>query len=206
MDAVYQAIRQAILTSRLKPGERLNVDDLAAKLGVSLTPIRGAIQQLATEGLIEIRPRSGTFVAQLTERDVEETFKIQCALECLAAEEAVGRLSELELDNLRESEDVHHQIVVASGNRKLQETYDTLSAHLSIARIRATDRGWTPGAARDVADHNQIVNAIASGDAALACSIIRRHAHASMKSLLAALRDDLGSAAGGEVKAENLAY
>src|SRR4051794_1765784 len=113
VDAVYQAIRQAILSSRLKPGERLNVDDLAEKLGVSLTPVRGAIQQLSTEGLIEIRPRSGTFVAQLTERDVEETYKIRCALECLAAEEVIGRLDKAELATLCKSEDVHDQIVLA---------------------------------------------------------------------------------------------
>src|SRR3954462_13536219 len=102
VDAVYEALREAIGSSLMKPGERLNVDDLAGKLGVSLTPIRGAIQQLATEGLIEIRPRSGTFVAQLTERDVEETFKIRCALECLAAEEAIGRIGEPELTSLRQ--------------------------------------------------------------------------------------------------------
>ena len=66
VDAVYQALRQAIVSSLMKPGERLNVDELAQKLGVSLTPVRSAIQQLANEGLVEIRPRSGTFVARVT--------------------------------------------------------------------------------------------------------------------------------------------
>src|SRR5262245_66028170 len=92
VDAVYNALRQAIISSLLKPGERLNVYELANKLGVSLTPVRSAIQQLATEGLVEIRPRSGTFVATLTPQDVDETFKIRCALECLAGEEATGKI------------------------------------------------------------------------------------------------------------------
>ena len=47
VDAVYQAMRQAIVTCVIKPGERLNVEELAEKFGVSLTPVRGAIQQLA---------------------------------------------------------------------------------------------------------------------------------------------------------------
>src|SRR5207237_6695976 len=88
VDAVYQALRQAIVSSLMKPGERLNVDELAAKLGVSLTPVRSAIQQLATEGLVDILPRSGTFVASLSIQDVEETFDIRCALEQLAGEKA----------------------------------------------------------------------------------------------------------------------
>src|SRR3954463_7606838 len=102
VDAVYEALRQAIVSSLMKPGERLNVEDLAQKLGVSLTPVRGAIQQLATEGLVEIRPRSGTFVANLTVQDVEETFKIRCALECLAAEKSTGLIEPAELARLRD--------------------------------------------------------------------------------------------------------
>ena len=76
-DEVYQALRQAIVNYQIKPGERLDVEDLSAKFGVSLTPVRGALQQLATEGLVEIRPRSGTFVASLTAQDVEETFQLR---------------------------------------------------------------------------------------------------------------------------------
>src|SRR5438874_8365868 len=102
VDAVYEALRQAIVSSLMKPGERMNVDELAAKLGVSLTPVRSAIQQLATEGLVEILPRSGTFVASLSIQDVEETFDIRCALECLAAEKAVENISAQELQRMRQ--------------------------------------------------------------------------------------------------------
>src|SRR3954452_10412984 len=102
VDAVYGALREGILGHLFKPGERLHVDELSEKLGVSLTPVRGAIQQLATEGLVEIRPRSGTFVANLTVQDVEETFKIRCALECLAAEEGISNISAHDVDRLHE--------------------------------------------------------------------------------------------------------
>jgi DNA-binding GntR family transcriptional regulator len=79
VDAVYHALRQAIVSSLMKPGERLNVEELAGKLGVSLTPVRSAIQQLATEGLVEIHPRSGTFVASLSAQDVEDIRNPLCA-------------------------------------------------------------------------------------------------------------------------------
>src|ERR1700676_3325433 len=101
-DEVYQALRQAIVNYHIKPGERLDVEDLSAKFGVSLTPVRSAIQQLATEGLVEIRPRSGTFVASLTARDVEETFKIRCALECLAGEDAIHRITPQQIRRMKE--------------------------------------------------------------------------------------------------------
>src|SRR5215510_12533994 len=102
VDAVYQALRQAIVSSLMKPGERLNVDELAQKLGVSLTPVRSAIQQLSNEGLVEVRPRSGTFVASLTPQDVEETFRIRCALECLAAEDAISHLGAQDFRKLKD--------------------------------------------------------------------------------------------------------
>src|SRR4051794_3021757 len=102
VDAVYQALRERILSHSFKPGERLHVDVLSQKLGVSLTPVRNAIQQLSTEGLVEIHPRSGTFVANLSAQDIEETFEIRCALECLAAEKSVLFIEPPELARMRQ--------------------------------------------------------------------------------------------------------
>jgi len=62
IDAVYQALRDAILTRSFEPGERLQVESLSRKLGVGPAQIRVAFQQLSAEGLVEIHPRSGTFV------------------------------------------------------------------------------------------------------------------------------------------------
>lgn len=160
VDAVYEALQRAIVSYSIRPGTRLNIEELAEKLGVSLTPVRHAIQQLATEGLVEIRPRSGTFVATLTAQDVEETFKIRCALECLAAEDAVQNIGAHELrvmqdllESLRkpvldeEGRKIHdrdnchfHQVLVtASKNRRLIEMYEALDAHIKIARIHASE-------------------------------------------------------------------
>src|SRR5688572_19350509 len=100
-DEAYEAMRQAILSHVFKPGERLQDEEISQKLGVSLTPVRHALQQLAREGLIETHPRSGTCVSSVSAEDIEETFEIRCALECLAAERAISRNGDEQLQHLR---------------------------------------------------------------------------------------------------------
>jgi len=173
-DEVYENLRDAILNRLFKPGERLQVDEIAERLGVSLTPVRHAIQQLATEGLIEIKPRSGTFVATLSLEDIDATFDVRIALECLAAEKAMDRvrpagvqkLDEL-LDLLRKpvinedalrkhekaNTELHLLLIEAAGNRRLTEIYKGLNAHLTIARIHAAERNTNedPRPAQEIA-------------------------------------------------------
>src|SRR3954454_10967227 len=85
-DAVYALLRERILRGAHRPGERLHVDRLAQALGVSQTPLKAALAALAVEGLIQVQPRRGTFVAPLSERDISESLSIRRALEILAAE------------------------------------------------------------------------------------------------------------------------
>ena len=92
-DSVFDILRENILGRGFRPGDRLDVRALADQLGVSATPVKDAVTRLAAEGLVEIRPRSGTFVAELAADAVAETFEIRRALECLAAEHVVGRLT-----------------------------------------------------------------------------------------------------------------
>jgi DNA-binding GntR family transcriptional regulator len=208
VDGVYKELRHAIVSYHLRPGDRLNVEELAAKMGVSLTPVRGAIQQLATEGLVEIKPRSGTFVASLTVADVEETFKIRCALECLAAEEAMARVTPEEMRRLkelarpsksnagdteesareRENAEFHAILLNASGIRRLQEMYEALNAHVKIARIHGVEAGWTMRRQDEQAEHQAILAAMESHNAEALRVAMRGHVLHTMDSLLAALR------------------
>jgi DNA-binding GntR family transcriptional regulator len=208
VDSVYQAMRKAIVSCQIEPGERLNVEDLAQKFGVSLTPVRGAIQQLATEGLIEIRPRSGTFVASLNHREVDETFKIRCALECLAGEEAIHKITPEQLYRLKEllrslkrrvvtdddrkthekdNSELHQIIVEAAGNRKLQEMYNALNAHIKIVRIHAGEANWPARMQEEQAEHEAIVSAVEAKDAEALKSALRKHIYRAKDSMLAAL-------------------
>lgn len=209
VDAAYAALRQAILSSALKPGQRLHIDQLATQLGVSLTPVRGAIQRLATEGLIDIRPRSGTFVASLSLQDIEETFQIRAALEGLAAELAAPRITSTDLQRLRSlhramkkplrlqsdrdahdllNSEFHQLILAASGNRRLQEMYSALHAHIQIVRIHAADTAWSARRRRQAAEHEAILKALEARDPRAASEALRRHITRAKDALLAALR------------------
>lgn len=209
VDSVYQALRQAIVTYLIKPGERLNVEELAAKLGVSLTPVRGAVQQLATEGLVEIRPRSGTFVANLSAQDVEETFRIRCALECLAATDGVEHMKPAGLKRLKEllralrkpvrgeedrqahehaNTELHQIIVRASGNRRLIDMYEALNAHIKIARVHAAEENWQTRLHDEEAEHAAIVKGIEERDAAAVSAALRKHIYRAKDALVASLR------------------
>ena len=209
VDAAYNALRQAILSNELKPGARLNVEELATQLGVSLTPVRGAIQRLETEGLVDTHPRSGTFVATLSMQDVEETFQIRCALECLAAELGAVRMSPEELRGLRGllkelrkpmkdragreaherlNSEFHAAILRGSGNRRLEEMYSALNAHIKIARIHASESDWNARQRQETLEHEDILAGLESGDARAATEALRTHIYRAKDALLGALQ------------------
>ena len=208
VDTVYQSLRQAILDSTIPPSERLKVEDLAEKLGVSLTPVRHAVQQLATEGLVEIKPRSGTFVTQLSAQNVEETFEIRRALECLAAETAVDKITRQDLRRLREllkslrkpvrsdrdraahdqdNCEFHRILIRASGNERLAEMYEMLNAHLKIARIHAPREDWLSRLDEEQAEHEEIADALERKDADAAKQGLTKHIRRAKEVLAAGI-------------------
>lgn len=99
-DVVFHTLREAILKGELKPGERLMELQLAAKLGVSRTPIREAIRMLEQEGLAVTIPRKGAEVAKMTEKDMEDVLEVRDALDELAARIACEQISEEQLQEL----------------------------------------------------------------------------------------------------------
>jgi DNA-binding GntR family transcriptional regulator len=80
-DQVINELRQAILSGKLKPGERLIEGRLADELGVSRNPVREAIRALASEGLVEVAARRGAAVATMTEQEARETIEVRALLE-----------------------------------------------------------------------------------------------------------------------------
>jgi len=210
-DEVYESLREAILTRYFRPGERLQVDEIADKLGVSLTPVRHAVQQLANEGLIEIKPRSGTFVATLSIEDIEATFEVRIALECLAAEKAIERIKPNELariedliealaqpvtneESLRKHEkansELHQLLIDAAGNKRLAEIYNGLNAHLTIARIHAAERNESRNTEFgkrfeiEQAEHEEIVAALRARDVARMQTALRAHISRAKSTLM----------------------
>jgi DNA-binding GntR family transcriptional regulator len=203
---VYDALRNAILTSTFQPGQRLDVRHLAAELGVSPTPIKEAITRLEAEALIEVRPRSGTFVTAVSPEDIYETFEIRCALECLAGEKAIAHATPADIARLRAiadgiaaasddsthsagNVDFHKTIVTLAGSDRLRDTYESLEAHIQIARIHLGRRDWTTRLAEEHAEHVAIVDAIASRQRDAAVAALRTHIMRAAESLVRDLRE-----------------
>ena len=100
-EVVCETLRDAIRKGVLKPGERLMEIQLAEELGVSRTPVREAIRKLELEGYVIMMPRRGTYVANLSIRDVNEVFEIRTSLDSLASGLAAERITDEELERLQ---------------------------------------------------------------------------------------------------------
>ncbi len=92
-DALLDVLRKHIRTGELAPGQRLNLDEIAQQSGVSRGPVRDALKQLETEGLVAIYPQRGIEVTALNAEDIGELFGIRIVLEQKAVELAVLRLT-----------------------------------------------------------------------------------------------------------------
>jgi GntR family transcriptional regulator, rspAB operon transcriptional repressor len=195
-DSVFEVLRDSILTRVFRPGDRLDVKAVATQLGVSPTPVKDAINRLAAEGLIDVRPRSGTYVAEISPQAVAETFEIRRALECLAAETLVSRVTpelierfETLLEGLEDEVDdegsrrlhdelnveLHLLIVEASGNQRLVELYHSLNAHLTIARIHLRRRPDATRLEQERREHRAIVDALTERDAKRLVEALGQH-------------------------------
>src|SRR4051794_34794287 len=88
---IHDQLLGRILRGELEPGERISPPEVAAALGVSITPVRDAVNQMAAEGLVTVTPRRGTVVSPVSIRDIEGLYEIRLMIEPEAAELAASR-------------------------------------------------------------------------------------------------------------------
>lgn len=137
-DVVFNTLRQGILTGELKPGERLMEIHLANRLGVSRTPIREAIRKLELEGLVTMIPRRGAEVAQITEKSLQDVLEVRRAMDALCVELACDRISEEELEQLRQACENFEQATQTREPKKIAQADVVL--HDIIVRATGNDR------------------------------------------------------------------
>lgn len=204
-DSVYELVVRAILRGDLRPGSRLSVPGLAARLAVSRTPVREAVQRLVSEGLAIEEPHRGAAIATFETRELIEIYELREALEGLAARLAASRIDEPALEALR-SELAEHRAAVAdgdaaahfdldlrfhrligeaAGNANLAQALGVLQSKVRLAMLSTA---VTAGPAPALADHEAILEAIASRDPDHAEAAARAHI-ARLTELLRA-RDD----------------
>src|SRR3954449_6690629 len=102
-DTLRNQLEQDIVTGALRPGARLDEQSLAARFGVSRTPIREALIQLATAGLVTLQPRRGAFVTSLSLKEIIERFEVMAALEGACGTLAARRITDEERRELLET-------------------------------------------------------------------------------------------------------
>ncbi len=100
-ETTYRSLKKTILTGQYAPGQRLQIEAVAEKLGVSPTPLREAFVRLANEGLVEIVARKGTYVRMLDQEAVRQSYEIREVLEGLAARKAAECASTDDVEELR---------------------------------------------------------------------------------------------------------
>ncbi|MGN0658024.1 MAG: GntR family transcriptional regulator [Emergencia sp.] len=120
-DEIVDIIRERILKGEYKIGEKIKENQIATELRVSRTPIREAFKQLENEGLIDYIPNRGCFAKGFTRQDIEDIYAVRKALEILAVEWAVNRITPEQIQNLQEQSDLMEFYTTRKDSRKVLE-------------------------------------------------------------------------------------
>jgi len=188
---VAEQIRSQILSGKLRPGERLVEDRLSAELGVSRVPVREALLGLSVEGLVNLEPRRGASVVEISPETVAELVEVRALLEGLNARLAARRHDPAIIDELsdalrrgnaaagagsaeelaRLNAEFHDLLAVASRNAVLSGIMRSLRERTSLA-FAANGRRR---ALQDWKEHAGVLAAVIDGDEDLAELLATRH-------------------------------
>ncbi|MDD4570568.1 MAG: GntR family transcriptional regulator [Tepidanaerobacteraceae bacterium] len=120
-EEIENILRERILKGEYGIGERIKENQVAKELKVSRTPIREAFKQLEKEGLMETIPNRGSFAFGFTKQDIQDIYAVRAAVEVLAMEWAVSRISDKEIKALQETFDLMEFYTRKKGNKKMVE-------------------------------------------------------------------------------------
>ena len=154
---VYKVLRSEIISGIFAPGDKLDINELATKFGVSRSPVKEAVNQLVHEGLIEILPRRGTYISQLRFKDCMEALDARFMVEIWAATQIVNTVTDEQINIWKQiiqkmdallkedtfSYEVYsqldmefHQLLVQwTENHKVQTIYQSINPLISLARV-----------------------------------------------------------------------
>lgn len=190
-------IEEEIATGALQPGERLDEASLAARFGVSRTPIREALQQLSIAGLIEHRRHRGAVVSAPDPKQLLEMFELMAEFEAICARSAARRMlvsDEAELKTTLEAcrraadagdtdayyyenERFHRAIYIAGGNAFIAD--QAMALHRRLAPFRRLQLRVRNRMKTSLGEHEAIVDALLNGDGTLSAS--RAYAHVAVQ-------------------------
>jgi DNA-binding GntR family transcriptional regulator len=190
---VAERLRQRIFAHELTPGTWIDEQKLAEQYGISRTPLREALKVLASEGLVELKPRRGCYVTEISRQDLDDIFPLMAMLEGRCAADAVRRAragdirdlarihGELEtaardgqIDAFFEAnQEFHRRIQELAGNRWLLSVIQDLRKVLKLSRLHSLSLEGR--LQQSLEEHRAIMAAIEGGDAALAEKLMHDH-------------------------------
>ncbi|MFD1910972.1 GntR family transcriptional regulator [Halodurantibacterium flavum] len=207
---IRQSLETAILSGDYLPGARLDPEALARSFGCSRTPIRDALQQLESSGLVQVQPKCGTFVTQWSVEELAERFEVMAEVEASCARLAARRISEAELADFTAAHEgcvaaaqtgdvedyylantrFHRCLYMATHNRFLVDEATRLHRMLQpYRRLQLRGRNRIAGS---LAEHEAILTAVGRGDAEGAGQATHTHIIVQgdrFHDLIAAIRD-----------------
>lgn len=204
---VTEGVRRQITSGQLQSGAALSEIALADEYGVSRTPVREALKQLQTEGLVTIRPRVGTFVSAPSRLEINELFQMKEILEGAAARLFAARGDIPELHQLRANvakadeavaagdavayavlvEEFHEIIIRGAGNEKLAQHYRMMMNQLAYSRLVQTSLSLPGRLVESESEHHRVIEIISAKDGTTAERMMREHVRASQQALLDAM-------------------
>jgi DNA-binding GntR family transcriptional regulator len=206
-DAVRRVLLDRLLARELAPGERLNESRLASEFGISRTPLREALLQLASDGLVESRPGRGFFVAGMEPETARDLYVLVGELEALGLqrtgrpdEDTLASLRKLDARRARRPEDYdganavdldmqwHHELLTGCPNRPLLDLLEVCRRRLyRYVYVHAADFGLV--GTTGLEQHGRILDALEAGLVDEATGLLRQHWRYAADVILRRLED-----------------
>jgi DNA-binding GntR family transcriptional regulator len=189
---VYEYIKGHILNGKFVPGMRINPKELSIQLGVSLVPVREAVNKLSSDGLIKVTPHIGARVANINRSEVDEIQMIRTELECLATgllagevtNEQIGKLEKIVAESEKAFEQGKYDLYQKLNKRFHFTLYESSPYQILATMIKELYQKlqlvptlpWTrERAEKSLREHKEILSALANHDGTLARNTLRKH-------------------------------
>lgn len=201
-ELAYESLHRSILSGRLKVGSLHNEMKLARELGISRTPVREALLELASQGLVEILPRKGIRIKLFSEQDVHEVFQVREIIEVGVVESVArrgrrGQFSDLRaileqqqseadkgdaLEFLAADRRFHSTVCKLTGNGRLSAILENLR---DLIHVMASEALMQEGRFQEVvAEHREILDCLETGDTDGVRNAVSRHLSRSKDAVL----------------------
>ncbi len=198
-DIIASALRADIWQGKLKSGQPLRQDEIAAQYGISKIPVREALFQLKAEGLVTFFPNRGAVVSELSPAEADEIYAMRSALEVVALRRAIPHLTISDLTRADEilaaldqekniarwsilNWEFHATLYYPANMPRLMEWVKTL--HFNVSRYLIIYLAGMEYQARSQVEHRQVLEACRQGDVDVAADILQRHIQSACKHLM----------------------